>query len=82
MNKLFKNIFKSNKSTSFNVPMDNLSPADLHEMIKQENFPTFITPLYRERIKELYNRGNQFDAVRKLQGLIENQNTKSGKSLL
>lgn len=75
-----KKLFGHNVN-SFELKND-LKPADLHEMIKSNNFPTFVTPLYRERIKELYERGNQWDAVRKLQVLIERHNDGKDKTLL
>jgi hypothetical protein len=66
---------------SFELKKD-LSAADLHEMIKNDNFPSFVTPLCRQRIKELYERGNTWDAVRNLKTLIDNHWDKRDKALL
>ena len=51
-------------------------------MIKSGNLPSFLNSFQKNRIIELYKKGNQWDAIRKLQGLIDAQNTKPGKSLL
>lgn len=78
-----KKYFKMDKhpsTSSFNL--QNASSQDLHQMIKSGNLPSFLNSFQKNRIIELYNAGKTFDAVRKLQGLIEGQNVKPGKSLL
>lgn len=72
-----KNFFKMDKhptTNSFNLA--NASSQDLHQMIESGNLPSFLNSFQKDRIKELYNSGKQWDAVRKLMGLIEGQNTK------
>lgn len=56
--------------------MENLTSADIHAMIRNGDFPSYLQSKDKERIKELYEQGKTFDAVRKLQGLIDNQNSK------
>ena len=73
--KTFKDIFKTNKTTSFKIkPMENLSAHHLHPMIRNGDFPSYLQTKDKERINELYNSGKTFDAVRKLQGIIDSQN--------
>lgn len=79
LRKLF-NMEKPQHTGSFNL--QNASSQDLHTMIQSGNLPSFLNSFQRNRIIELYKSGDTFGAVRKLQGLIEQQNTKPGKSLL
>lgn len=82
MKKLPK-IFKSDKTSSFNLkPMENLNSTDLHQMIRSKTFPAFLEQKDKDRITELYEKGEQFNAVRKLKGIIENQSMRPGKTLL
>lgn len=77
------NILKMEKHPSTNsFNLQNASSQDLHTMIQSGNLPSFLNSFQRNRIIELYKSGDTFGAVRKLQGLIEQQNTKPGKSLL
>lgn len=67
-------------TSSFNLA--NASSQDLHQMLQSGNLPSYLNSFQKQRIIELYKNGNQWDAIRKLQGLIEEQMTKPGKTLL
>ncbi len=62
-----------NNHNSFNL-QQSLSAQELTEMIKTNNYPDFINLFNRDRINSLYEQGKTFDAIRKLQSLIESQN--------
>lgn len=63
-----------NTHNSFNL--ENASSQDLHSIIQSGDFPSFLNSFQRDRIKELYSKGKTFDAIRKLQSLIDSQNSK------
>lgn len=52
----------------------SLSAQELTEIIKTGKYPEFINLFNIDRINSLYEQGKTWDAVRKLQALIENSN--------
>lgn len=72
--RLVKNDEKANKMWNNGEASQNVSAQDLHEIIKSGNFPSFLTQSQKSRIKDLYESGKQWDGVRALKSLIEDQN--------
>lgn len=80
LKKFFSMQNKSHHSGSFNL--QNATAQDLRQMIETGNLPNFLTSQQRDRIMELFHQGDTFGSIRKLQGIIEGQNVKPGKTLL
>lgn len=78
--KKFFSMQKTHNTGTFNL--QNASAQDLRQMIESGSLPNFLTSQQRDRIMELFHQGDTFGSIRKLQGLIEGQNVKPGKSLL
>lgn len=76
MKKLLQKLFRTHTNSFKLTDMNNLTSQDLHKMLQDGSLPSFLTTNQRERLKSLYESGKTFDAVRKLQGLIDSQNSK------
>lgn len=56
--------------------LQNATAQQYHEMIQSGNLPSFLNSFQKNRIIELYKSGKTFDSIRKLQALVDEQNSK------
>ncbi len=59
-----------------------MTSAELTSIIVSGNYPTSVNSFQQDRIKELYDDGKIWQAIRKLQGIIEKPVGKGDRTLL
>ncbi len=59
-----------------------MTSAELTSIIVSGNYPTSVNSFQQSRIKELYDEGKIWQAIRKLQGIIEKPVSKGDRTLL